>query len=130
MARSNGTRSGTVRASKKSYPKNRLDHKTSLKCDRFLEWCSTAHGSFPDSPQSWNRSASSPDRTIRGHGTSRKKARSAKLKTRYPTEILVDASPFEVITPLISMQFAVKCALHNIVAVPGPSQPLRFCLTS
>ena len=40
------------------------------------------YSSFPDSPQSLNRSTSSPDRTIRGHGTSRKKTRSAKSKTR------------------------------------------------
>ena len=33
--------------------------------------------------------------------------------------------------PLIPMQSAVKCAaLHGTVAAPGPSQPLRFCLSA
>ena len=33
--------------------------------------------------------------------------------------------------PLIPMQSAVKCAaLHGTVAAPGPSQPLRFCLST
>ena len=33
-------------------------------------------------------------------------------------------------TPRVSMESAVKCALHNTAAVPGPSQPLLFCLTA